>query len=459
MPPADAASGLKLLWSADLEYALQQVVHNTPGQVPATELGVLLAPLYGPKPSVYGMMFDTLQLPPNDPPYPGNNRIPREGCAVFLRSILNALTGGRPLNGNEEVTAYQAQVAFTMVHEIGHLFNLQHVQPGQPNYQECFLNTSSSNQLPQPLQYRFTPHECAMLANCNSQNPYVAPGGTDFGSTGIWDEPSEPRKARQVPARELRLTISTTPSSFWPWEPVELDLLLQRGIGARAARWQVLDQIDPGYRAFQLWITEPNGERRLFRSPRDYCAFEQLLDFRHGTPFRRDVSIFIDAGGYTFQRAGIHQLQVRMWLADGWYIESNLLPVEIRSRARLFRKQQNACSELSRLLATTIRSLYYRRLQPGRAEREALHVLATKYRGDHISGAALSVLGRNYALNALHRPASRAYWTKLAKPLLQRVVHHERIGENRRKNAQRALDELQDATVQRKNRANPSAQF
>jgi len=95
--------------------------------------------------------------------------------------------------------------------------------------------------------------------------------------------------------------------SFFYFEPVELDVVLSAPSSANRS-FRVPDCIDPGYGAFRIWIEEPSGERRIYRSPRIYCAHDELIFVGPKKPFRRDISIFGESGGFTFRRAGVHKV-------------------------------------------------------------------------------------------------------------------------------------------------------
>jgi hypothetical protein len=187
-------SGLTSVSAADLQSVLPDLLNNQPGVVPVGNVGVLLAPSYGPRESVFGMMFDTQRPIPGDPVNNASNAMPREACAIFLDSIYTQ-------RGPDE---YARQLAFTLCHEIGHLFNMQHVDP---TIERCFLNSSTE---PPPAEaFQFTIDQSNRLVNCT--NVENAPGGSDFGDGGIWDNPIS-RSCRRVPARFLTLEISTTPA-------------------------------------------------------------------------------------------------------------------------------------------------------------------------------------------------------------------------------------------------------
>src|SRR5688500_5059291 len=59
--------GLTRVAAAHLQSVLPSLLNNAPGIVPVANLGVLLAPSYGPRENVFGIMFDIGRPIPGDP--------------------------------------------------------------------------------------------------------------------------------------------------------------------------------------------------------------------------------------------------------------------------------------------------------------------------------------------------------------------------------------------------------
>jgi hypothetical protein len=412
--------------AADLQAVLQEIATNPPSVWPVPRLGLIYAPFYRPKPGVYGLMFDRGISDPFDPTVdPASHRQAREGCAVFLGAIHQ--TG-------LERDDYENQVAFTTVHELGHVFNLEHFESA-----ECFLNTSS---LEAPLLSAFTflrEPQMDRLARVEFDRT-VAPGGSIFGETGIFPHADHPAALRQLNANQLQIQAEIEPAEFWPWEPVELDVTLIPGPAFEKLKLSIPDEIDPGYQSFEIWIEEPFGERRRYRPLRHYCALPAKIICKAGKPWRRDISIFCEAGGYTFRQTGTHRVWVRFRISPKEFIESKPFSISIKQWPRANARARNRLEEEEKLLRRSRHTLYYRSGRRRDDEVEALHTLRSKFRGEHAGGSALYALARFCASQAMHNAEkSDLRW---AADLLERAAQHPAISEQRRRNARRIAREL-----------------
>ncbi|MBD8469563.1 hypothetical protein [Sphingomonas sp. CFBP 8765] len=306
-------SNAKGFHSLDLHLALQNLTQNVPGK-PANKIAVMFADFYAPYPQALGVMFDRGFETPDDPSSAKAFRaVPREGCAVFLGAITQY---------RKSDAARQAEALFTTIHELGHVFNLQHA-----NHPANFLAQSVSKPYP-PESYQFLPAHRNMLAHCSS-SPFVCPGGSPFQSTGMFaNHNSQVRRASSPPQFGLELAIGMGQREFWPFEPIELDVTLRVANGVDRS-FRVPDTLDAGYDTFAVWIEEPGGSRRRLQSPRRYCGATRSRQIRPGRPFRRDLSIFGEAGGYTFRIPGIHRLWVDFEYRHGTRLRSNDLEVNV----------------------------------------------------------------------------------------------------------------------------------
>ncbi len=114
------------------------------------------------------------------------------------------------------------------------------------------------------------------------------------GGGGNTDRPIKPIVRR---SNQVSMQISVIEPEFWPWEDVQLEIHL-----SAKRRAGVPHQLDPGYKNFEIWIEQPEGERRRYRSPHYYCAYPKELLVDATNPFTRDISIFLQSGGYTSAR-------------------------------------------------------------------------------------------------------------------------------------------------------------
>lgn len=332
--------------AADLHSVLGMYVPYDPNTLSNT-IAVLFGGYYEHRPSAYGVMFDAGYLPEaaefstNNPSVEGH---PREGCAVFL----GAIEDGRNRDEAASWDDFDEQVLFTTVHEIGHVFNLEHDQ-ASVNFM-----AQSSGETPYDVDdLDFTEGHKNHLKSAHTDNKEVWPGGSDFR---IRDDFGHMNRLNweQRPigsAKSLGLKICMAKDVFRFFEPLELDIELSIRTG-KAKTVRILDRIDPGYEEFELWIEEPTGARRRFRSPRHYCAERAYLTIRKNQPFRRDISIFLERGGYTFRHAGVHQIWARVHLGRRGVVTSNTISIEIKSERhvskadervrRLFTEQSSA---------------------------------------------------------------------------------------------------------------------
>lgn len=281
-------------------------------------IAILYADYYAKKPDVFGVMFDrgfsTWDDPNTSLIYTG---IPREGCAIFVDAILHSRPG-------PPTTDFQQELLFTTIHELGHVFNLGHTG-SPPN----FMSTSPPGLKPYPpAAFAFTPSHCNILSRC-STTPTVWPGGSQFTELGDLNAPHH-KKQRESAELDLRVTISQPVAHFF--EPFELEMSLELRPGLRSA-W-IYDEVDAGYQSFKLFIEEPDGEVRLYRSPVTYCPTKRRLQILKGKPFVRDMSIFGQSGGFTFRKSGPHRIWARMQTPAG-EVRSNVENIDIRSQFRL----------------------------------------------------------------------------------------------------------------------------
>jgi hypothetical protein len=316
VPLAGNQSGF---WAYDLHMATQALTKNPPAPQRSQRIAVLLADHYNAYPAALGIMFDRGFDPGDDP---NSNKdftsSPREGCAIFLGAIAQL---------RKTPALAEQEALFTTIHEMGHLFNLPHVVAQPPH----FLSQSSPLAPYGPNAYHFLGPHAFALSKC-SQSPAVWPGGSPFGDTADFANVNipPPRKARSEPFG-LELVIDMAQREFWAFEPVELDVELRVAPGTTRG-FRVPDMLDHGYDNFDVWLEEPDGERRRVRSPRLYCGPVRSRTIRPGRSFRRDISLFGEAGGYTFRRAGVHQIWAEFRPRGEAVIVSNRIQVNIRPR-------------------------------------------------------------------------------------------------------------------------------
>jgi len=295
-----------------LHIALRLLTLNSTGPGPVSRIGLLLADRFVPRPTVLGMMFDIgFQSGVSDPTF---NAVPREGCAIFLDAIL-ALRGPGP--------AYDQEVAFTAVHEVGHVFNLWHVLSPP--------NLMAQSPLGAPFGagalFFLPPH--AQFLSFAEQSNFVAPGGSDWGKRGTLGPAGDnPFNVAVNPSSRVKLHIRASHQECWAFEPVELEIRVS------ADRSVTLpDIIDPGYDDFSIWIEKPDGSRRAYKPTALYCSNSGTLSIAPQRPFSRDISIWGESGGYTFRDAGVHKITCVLRLGRR-LVHSNTVELDVKQASR-----------------------------------------------------------------------------------------------------------------------------
>lgn len=413
----------------DLQLALAALTNNP--SVPAgggvTNIGLVLADTYAHHPSAYGFMFDLGFANAVDDSDPTTFReVPREGCAIFLQRIRDV----RPDDDD-----FRNQVATTATHELGHVFNLWHLD--EPT---SFMFSRTDDRIVHVNS--FDKEHAAFLREAIDPRhaAFVLPGGSRFGDRGPIG-PSGDGLPTDAPDPGLRMEIRLSHDDFWSFEPVELEVRL-RVTGPGMVR-RIPDEIDPGYERFEIWITRPNGERVRYRPSVRYCPSPRRLTLRHRRPFRRDIAVFGQADGYTFRSAGPHTIQCLLRLPSR-PILSNAVRFDVRPAA-----PGSATYRAAREVLTTpaaAKLLFYRSRAPGPGTLDRLAEFARRHRSTPTSATIHYALGQALAKRgrAARSPALARAWTELAHAHLRRVIDHPRAGEHQRDKAHRLLNRMSE---------------
>ena len=234
-----------------------------------------------------------------------------------------------------------------------------------------------------------------MLAAC-SRSSHVWPGGTEFNDLGEFGAVNMPRARTSAPPEfGLELVIEMARREFWRFEPVELDVAVRTAAGVDR-RFRIADEIDPGYESFRIWIEDPLGQRRIYRSPRRYCRSPGILTIGPGRSFRRDISIFGEAGGYTFRSVGVHKLWAEM-LHKGLWLRSNTLEINVLPADNSERYLQTRAA----LTVPGAAGLLYHRLDRFSPEAvTALQTFVSEAVGNPSAAVASYALGRAFLADA-----------------------------------------------------------
>lgn len=392
------------VWPVDLHEELRTVAANPFGVSPIPNLAVLFAPRYAPRDGVLGVMFDTGFIDEfNVGTNSNDKRVPREGCAVFIETIRELRSAGKE---------FEAQVGYTVVHELAHLFNRQHT----PDV-GCFLDSSPAGSMAPPASSHLFLREHQLALSQCAQNIDVQPGGAGFA----WDNFD---RAMPLSKSELTLVLSGPKQPMYAWEPFELEVEVALPEKARRASERFPDELDPAYRRFRIWIEEPSGERRLYRATKHYCDSVQTRSLRRGESFRRDISIFGQSGGYTFRAPGIYRIWATFVEGSGRALQSK--EVEICIKPTFLREKQGRIrlESAERCVRVAGNVFFYRSGNMNPRHRAALEELHTQHRGEHLGSSAAYALGRWYAHLARRVPRSRAHWAECASPLLKEAARN-----------------------------------
>lgn len=387
LAPGQSATAL------DLHQRLLEVNQNRDDQ-PLRRICVLYAHNYLGMSNILGIMFDRGFVTDDDPnSAPIYLDRPRQGCAVFLGSIA--------ANRGEDERA--AEALFTTVHELGHVFNLQHDQT-TPN----FLHSSAAGHAFDDSYYHFTPTEQSQLETC-SADASVMPGGSPFGA-GAATNITLPKAGRGKVPLELRIDVGR--DLFWRYDPIQLEIELRSSI--KGAKTIVPEMVDPSRDGFTLMIENERGERHLYRPTIQSCGLPGAIEVSDRHPYRRDLPLFGQSGGYTFEHAGLH----RIWAELAWpggRLQSNALELEIRREIDL-----------------TVHEKQYRRLATDRAVASLLF-----HRQDRRSGAGIHRLRRYLGVTDRAEGHGELYYS-LARAMARRK-HAGITSEARRSEIERLL--------------------
>ena len=295
-----------------LQDALTRLVNNQQSQNGVNRIGMLFADRLRSHPGLFGLMFDVgfdaVDLPGL---LPQHFAIAREGCAVFLDAI-----------DSQRQPAHRAiEASFTAFHELGHVFNLEHAST------PSFMAQSPSGAPFTSNEHFLMPDQADFLSRVEIDRA-VFPGGAEWRDRGDLVRVSNNLLATAKRSGPIKLRIGMAQKEFWRFEPVELDVTVSAPPALAAT---LPDELDPGYDAFDLWIEEPDGSRRRYRSPHVFCQNHGNLSFGARKTFVRDISVFGEGGRYTFRTAGPHRLYATWQVRGHGVVKSNVLDVEIKT--------------------------------------------------------------------------------------------------------------------------------
>jgi hypothetical protein len=385
---------------------------------------ILVGDLYNDFPNAYGVMFDKDDL--HEPAYG-----PRQGCAVFLEKIRSTIAAAE--KGDQDFRDF---VAYTAIHELGHVFNLWHVQ-------DSFMAQSPEDYLGE-LDFADIHKEYLRHAGDPVNASYVLPGGSKFNDRGPLGHPGNPDDNpffAPADAETLKLEIKLSHQEFWHFEPVELDVILSVP-DPESGAVTIPDEIDPGYARFEIWITRPDGERRRYRPSTHFCGNPNKRQISKEEPFTRDISIFRQSGGYTFPMAGKYEIQAVLRLSPDKSLASNTVECEVL-RAM---PASEIYSSMREVFSPTeaVRLLRYRSRTPSRTDYLRLKRFADSHSSIASAAAVHYSLGRALVESSrVQADTSRSErLRKLGLLHLENAANHTQLSSHRCTIAERLLDEL-----------------
>ncbi|WP_310278267.1 hypothetical protein [Flavobacterium piscis] len=348
-----------------LQEALRRLTRNDVFNRNIDSIGLLFADRFYGHAGVFGYMFDQGFDPEGiervDQVF---HMLPREGCVVFLDEIRDHRNSGD----------YANEVMFTAIHELGHVFNLWHIED-----KLNFMKTSSPDRSAYGSEAQlFTRNHRLRLHNAT--DPYVRPGGKPYSTWGMGGPPANNPFKETQKEQYLKLEIEILQNEFWYFEPIEMDIRLSAIVKGKV--FEVPDELDPGYERFCIYITRPDGTVTKYKSTKHFCHNNGTLKISSGEGFQRDISIFGQSGGYTFEGDGLYSVECFFKPYQTW-IRSNTIEVNVKSplpRSQSYSKIKNLFSN-----SQTAKLLYYR---SGYYSQEIIRELtqqSKKKRGGHLT--------------------------------------------------------------------------
>jgi hypothetical protein len=419
--------------AVELQRALDSLTHNSSARGSPSNIGVIFADSFAPRPETFGLMFDPgtgfAGLP--DP-----NRIPREGCAVFLRAIESRRGSTARQESGPFADPIEAETFFTTMHELGHVFNLWHSDSAD-NY---IWSSAKQNFAPQSDAGFAKPYR-EFLAQCSNFPSFVRPGGGPFGHRGSLGPTDVDLENAPAGWKAAKIRIRLSDEEFFCFQPVELeiDVTIDKHQRRKVA---FPDVIDPGYEAFDIFLEEPDGQRRTLRSSRHYCPDGKVQILTPDSSFHRDISVFGDADGFFFRRPGAHKIWARIRFNREHVLVSNVLDFLVLERADAPRAFSAWAPVLSR---PEVARLLYHRFAAARSRAVQL-VEAAAPRFARSNGKLAKemhyVLGRVFETHARRSPKGRRgkELRQTARRHFDKAMAGDQLSAHRRRVVERILE-------------------
>jgi hypothetical protein len=306
-------SGPEICNGADLNRILRLTLGDSNTR-PVEDIALIFCGWWARSTGLLGVMFDYDGTDERLGSFASDGGIPREGCAVFVNAVGQA-------NLKKQI--------FTAIHELGHVFNLQH-----DDTENSFMATNRDD------IFQFNDQDCEHLVAAARGNFFYAPGGANFGDSA---SPALFSSGKTQKTKRCTLEVRLGKLAYLMGEPVVLDLELKPKSDVPVF---VPNTLDPGYRDFNIWIQNELGERYLHRPPHVFClTVKDTIEVSSKRPLKNNPRIFIKSPGPNFDKPGIYQL----WAEFQWrrnkttsLIRSNTVGLEVLAPSSLIEEKISA---------------------------------------------------------------------------------------------------------------------
>jgi hypothetical protein len=270
-----------------------------------------------------GLMFDTNIAEPGG--------VDRQGMALFTHCEYFFSPAGLYCTNNQPAQpAAQREMFFTLVHEIGHAFNLVH--PAERKTAEEWSSVAGLNARPNRSALTFMNYP--NLATPNGLG--AANASWFYRRFGFTFEGPELVFLRHAPDRDvemggkawgsnnarlglgleprLRLQCRSRRQSYELGERVIVELKLQN-VGT--AELTIHDSLHPSEGFVQVGVTDPDGRRRIYKPLQQAHRAMQTRQLPPGHAIYKRVDLSVGLDGFAFKQAGRYRVDASYVNVDG----------------------------------------------------------------------------------------------------------------------------------------------
>lgn len=264
--------------------------------------------------NTFGIMFD------QDAPH-------REGAVGFYDATMGNGATLVPSARNQDLGDVPAAFLRTLVHEIGHAFNLFHPKHDvhDPAIGTTTMNqtgdvisfATTSNQYPNNISWSFNDHNRTSLIH--SPDPQIAPGWKEFGwghGSAFGGVPTpfdalglEPRDRTPALVLELGLPDQAVAGEFLSAEITVTN--------ESAETVLVHESLNLAEGHVELEVKTPFGEMLEVRDVVVACGGHDTVELAPGESISQSVQVFYTNHGHTFATPGSYSVRASMAAADG----------------------------------------------------------------------------------------------------------------------------------------------